>query len=105
GHGLEGLALVPHVALDGLDEVRDQVGAPRELHVDAGHGLVDRDALAAQPVEADDHEPADGDDEHHDDDEDDDQCSHGRDLPVLAPLSSYTTGPRRCGTALTRTLR
>ena len=35
-HGLEGAALVRCVALDRLDEVRDQVAAPLELHLDLG---------------------------------------------------------------------
>ena len=40
-HGLEGLALVRRVALHGLDEVRDQVPAPLELHLDLRPCVVD----------------------------------------------------------------
>src|SRR4051812_7399805 len=39
-HRLEGLALVGGVALDGLDQVRDEVVAPLELHVDLRPGVL-----------------------------------------------------------------
>jgi len=47
---LERLALVLHVALDGFDEVRDQVVAPRELHIDLGECVLYPVSLVDQPV-------------------------------------------------------
>ena len=41
GHLLEGLALVRRVALDGLDQVGDEVVTTLELNVDPGPGFVD----------------------------------------------------------------
>jgi len=39
-HGLEGLPLVRHVALDGLDQVRDQVATALELDLDLGEAVL-----------------------------------------------------------------
>src|SRR5438067_1654716 len=50
-HGFEGLTLVGGVALDGLDEVRDQVVAALQLHVDLRPRIVDSVAQPDQPVE------------------------------------------------------
>jgi hypothetical protein len=49
-HALQRLALLRGVALDRLDEVRDQVVAALELHLDGAPGLVDLVARADQPV-------------------------------------------------------
>ena len=67
-----------HVALDRLDQVRDEFGAPCELHVDAGVRLVDEHSLLAESVHPDDRHQAEGHDDHQDDDEDDGHVS----LPV-----------------------
>jgi hypothetical protein len=48
--GLEGLPLVRGVALDGLDEVGDEVVAALELDVDLAEGVVGIDAPADQRV-------------------------------------------------------
>ena len=69
GDGLERAALVGGVALDRLDEVRDQVAAPLELHLDLGPRVVDAVALLDEAVVQRDHV----DHEQHDDDEDSDQ--------------------------------
>ena len=63
------LLLEPHVALDGVHEVGDQVVASLELDLDLGERLVDPEASLDQPVVEPDHE------EHrdHDDRDDDDQ--------------------------------
>jgi len=57
-----------HVALDGVDEIRDQVVPPLQLDLDLGEGLVDPEALLDQAVVDPDH-----DDDQDDDDRDDDQ--------------------------------
>ena len=49
-HGFEGAALVGGVALDGLDEVRDEVESALELDVDLRPGVVDLVAAADQAV-------------------------------------------------------
>ena len=72
---LEGAALVGRVALDRLDEVRDQVVAPLELHLDLRPRVVDPVALLDEAVVQRDHV----DHEQHDDDENADQHpGHGR---------------------------
>jgi hypothetical protein len=40
-HRLQGLALVRHVALGDLDQVRDQVVSARQLHVDLREGVLE----------------------------------------------------------------
>ena len=50
GDRLERPALVRRVALDRLDEVRDQVAAPLELHLDLRPGVVDAVAQPDEPV-------------------------------------------------------
>src|SRR6185312_13276381 len=75
---LEHAALVRRVALDGLHQVTDQVGAALELDVDAAPGLVRHLARAHQPVEGD------GGVEHHRQDNcDDDPGEHGYWSPLL----------------------
>ena len=68
GDLLEGLPLMGGVALHGLHEVRDEVAAALELHLDLRPGLVDRhigaDELVVHP-DAHEHE-------HHEDGDDDD---------------------------------
>ena len=70
GDRLEGAALVLGVALDGLDEVLDEVPAPLELHLDLGPRVVDavpeRDEPVVERDQADDEQP----DDHEDDDPD-----------------------------------
>ena len=75
GDAFEELALVGGVALHGLDEVGDQVGAPTELDVDLGPAVLDPGPKPHQPVEI--HTPASSED--HDDPEDDPERGH-RDL-------------------------
>ena len=50
GHGLERPALVRRVALHRLDEVRDEVPAPLELHLDLRPGVVDAVPQPDEPV-------------------------------------------------------
>src|SRR3546814_7049888 len=50
GHRFERAALVLEVALGGLDQVRDQVEAPLQLHVDLGEGVLVRVARGDQAV-------------------------------------------------------
>ena len=55
--GLERFALVLDVALDGLDQVRDEVVAARELHVDLREGVLVAVTRADQAVVERDDEP------------------------------------------------
>jgi len=71
GDCFEGAALVPHVALDRLDEVRDEVVAPLELDVDLRPGLLRPVPERDQPVVGED-EP----DQYEDDDANDDPGAH-----------------------------
>ena len=70
GDGLEGAALVRRIALDRLDEVRDQVVAPLELHLDLGPRVVDAVALLDEAVVERDHVDHEQDDDDHDGDQD-----------------------------------
>ena len=49
-HGLERAALVAHVAFDGLDQIRNQVVAARELHVDLRESVTHAVARAHEIV-------------------------------------------------------
>ncbi len=49
-HLVERAALVRGVALHGLDQVRNEIVALLELHVDVGEGLADPLAQGDQPV-------------------------------------------------------
>ena len=62
GDGLERAAFVGHVALDGFDEVGNQVVAALELHVDLRPGVVDEVAQVDETV-VDGDEPEDEGDE------------------------------------------
>ena len=83
GDGLERLALVGGVALDRLDEVRDQVVALAELDVDLGPRVL---GAVPQPDELVEHR--DDDEQQHDDDRDDDDCD-----PHLAPNPTSSRPP------------
>src|SRR5207249_2400614 len=72
----EHLLLEPHVALHGVDEVRDQVMASLELHLDLGERLVDPQSPLDETV-------VDPDDQH---DEDDDDGKDDQDGWRHAPL-------------------
>ncbi len=48
--GFEGFAFVFHVSLNGFDEIRDQVVAARQLHVDLCERVTNPVALVDQPV-------------------------------------------------------
>ena len=74
-HGLEGLALVGGVALHGLDQVRDQVDAPLQLHVDLGPRVVDAVARPDEAVVGDDEVDAQDHEDREHDDEDDHRAS------------------------------
>ncbi len=72
GHALENAALVLGVALDGLDQVGNEVVAAAELDVDLGPGVVAAVPQGDQTVvHADGHE-GDG----HDDDEQENESTH-----------------------------
>ena len=70
---LEGAALVRRVALDGLDEVADQVVPAGQLDVDLAPGLLHQVAQLDQAVVGHDR-PAD---DHDQDDDEDDDGNHG----------------------------
>ena len=73
GDLVEGLALVSRVAANSLDQVRDQIGAPLQLHVDVGPARVDLLAQSDESVVA-----VDENDEQEDDDADEDpEPEHG----------------------------
>ncbi|EIU85783.1 hypothetical protein MA5S0921_5360 [Mycobacteroides abscessus 5S-0921] len=44
------------VSLDGVDEIRDEIGSPSELDVDTAECLVDPNVLSTEPVESDNDE-------------------------------------------------
>jgi hypothetical protein len=71
-HRGEGAALVGHVALGGLDEVRDEVVAALELDVHLGEGVLAGVPQADERV-VDADAPEGGDDEGADDDKQDDE--------------------------------
>src|SRR5690606_31932754 len=73
-HRVERLALVGGVALDGLDQVGDEVVAARQLDVDLGPGVLDAVPQRDQAVVADDDVQREQNDEGDDDDDDE----HGR---------------------------
>ena len=78
GDVLEDRLLVRRVALDRLDEVRDQVGTTLELHRDVAPRLVDAHVQRDQRVVRG--PQVDADDQHEcDDDEDGDEPFHGTD--------------------------
>ena len=83
--GLERLALVRGVALDRLDQVRDQVPAPLQLHLDLRPRVVD---AVPQPDEAV-VEDADRDREEREYGEDHDRPDHS---PTLTRLCSGIAG-------------
>ena len=62
-----------HVALDRIDEVRDQVVAALELDLDLGIGLVDAIALRYETV-VDAYQEQDQDYQYDDDDDEREQC-------------------------------
>ena len=66
GHVGQDLLLEPHVALDRVDEVRDEVVATLQLDFDLGERLVDPQSLLDQAV-VDPDEDRDHDDDHDDD--------------------------------------
>ena len=70
--GGEGAAFVGHVALGGLDEVRDQVVAALELHVDLGEGVLAGITQRDEPV-VDADAPDRGKDDGPDDDGEDEE--------------------------------
>src|SRR5581483_11816959 len=80
-------ALVRGVALHGLDEVRDQVPAPLQLHVDVRPGL-------AHPLTERDEAVVGRDEEERDerDDDEDDPDLHWAPLPVGLRYSQMMTG-------------
>ena len=82
GHRLEGAALVSHVALHRVDQVRDQVVAPLQLDVDLRPGFLGPVPGRDQPVVGED-EPKD--------DEDDDRERRSR-CPSGSALSYAATG-------------
>ena len=67
GDRVERPALVGRVPLHRLDEVRDQVVPPLQLHVDLRPGVVDPVALADEPVE--EQHQVEQEQHHHDDDD------------------------------------
>ena len=75
-HVVERAALVAGVALHGLDQVRDQIVALLELHVDVGKGLADALAERDQPVIGGEREENENDD----DAENDPAGRHGKKL-------------------------
>ena len=70
-HLFEGAALVGGISLDRLDQVRDQVVAQLELHVDVGEGLAD-------PLPHGDELVVDHDDPQHEDDDHSENDPAGR---------------------------
>jgi hypothetical protein len=66
----EDFAFVLGVALHRLNEVRDQVVAPAQLHVDLGPAVVDARAQRHEPVEGE-HDPQQQDHDHTQQDPDD----------------------------------
>ncbi len=68
GHGLERAALVLRVAAHRLDEVRDQVPAPLELHLDLRPRVVDAVPQPDEPVVEHDQPEDEQRDDHEDDD-------------------------------------
>ena len=77
GDLVERAALVGRVALHGLDEVRDQVAPPAQLHVDLRPGVVDAVALLDEPVVEHDQVQRE---QHQHDDHRDQQPGHGATL-------------------------
>ena len=63
------ILLEVHVALDRVDEVRDEIVPALQLDLDLGEGLIDPEPLLDQPVVEGDQEQ----DDRHDDDDEDDQ--------------------------------
>src|SRR5581483_10869727 len=95
GDLLEHLALVGRVALDRLDQVRDEVVPPPELGVDVRPRVVDE--LAARDEAVVGHHGHQGDDHH--DAEDDPERDHDWSFPA-GRISLPAAGPAR--TARTR---
>ena len=85
GHRLERAALVADIALDGVDQVGDQVVAALELDVDLGPGFLGPVSRRDQPVVGQD-EPKDD----QDDDPDDDPGAHQ--LVILRVGASSPSG-------------
>src|SRR5664280_3119386 len=77
-------ALVPHVPLDGLDEVGDQVVPPLELHVDLAPRILHLVAGADQAVVHAQHPRH----RHHDHDQDHESEDHRLTSPAGPPASS-----------------
>ena len=92
--GLEGLALVRRVALDALDEVRNEVPAALELDLDLRPGVVDAVAVPDEPVvERDEHDRDD--DDQPDDDEDPDHDA--ADSSAAARATKIMSSSPSCG--------
>ena len=89
---LEQAALVAGVALHGLDQVGDEVGAPPQLHVDPAPAFAHHVAQAHQAVE--DRDRDDGDHDHNGDDDPfgvhrqaTPTCRISKEKPTALPLS------------------
>ena len=88
---LEGPALVRRVALDRLDEVRDEIPPALELDLDLRPRVVDAVPVADEPVVERDRE----DDQEQDDHDQDDQPDHGRDSTKPGSDRRRSCPPRR----------
>ena len=73
-HRLQRPPFVRRIAADRLDEVRDQVVAPLELHIDLGPCRLDPVAETDEPVIRQREVPGD---DHQQDDDDDERDGHG----------------------------
>src|SRR5690606_9129601 len=71
GDGFERFALMAHIALNGLEEIGDQIGTALQLHVDAGPALLHQLPLPDQVVVEKNGVADDGDDNRQND-----QASH-----------------------------
>src|ERR1035437_10599740 len=94
-HVVERAALVRGVALHGLEQIRDQIVALLELHVDLGKGLADALAERHQPVIRAEREE----NENNEDADNDPAGRHGRELRseerMQATLDEKSGNPRR----------
>lgn len=75
-HGLERATLVRRIALDGLDEVGDEVEPALELHVNLRPSVIDTIAHAHKVVVHPDERDGENDDYHDDDDEGNGKSAH-----------------------------
>ena len=88
GDGLERAALVCRVALHALDEVRDEVPAPLELHLDLRPRVVDAVALLDEPVVQRDEQERDDDDQRDDDENPDHGSGDSSDVARVTKIMS-----------------